>query len=108
MSVLKLRLSKVTKLLLLGIILLSWAKEGIPQPVVNLQFNVDSVLPSSEGFNYVTIGHSGTSGAPESAVYTMSGGFLHMDTAALGPNMGAAYYVYEDSEVFDPTNGRTS
>ena len=96
MSVHELRLSGVIKLLLLGIILLSWAKEGIAQPVVNLQFNVDSVLPSSEGFNYVTIGHSGTSGAPESAVYTMSGG------------LGAAYYVYEDSEVFDPTNGRTS
>ncbi len=73
------------------------------QTSFSLEFNADGVLPSSLGFQYVTGGNPGqpTSGAPEATVFSVSDGLLHMNTAALGPNMGFAYY--EKAGLFDPT-----
>jgi hypothetical protein len=78
--------------------------EGLAQTSINLEFNTDGVLPSaSDGFQYVTGGNPGepTFGAPEATVFSVSGGLLHMNTAALGTNMGFAYY--QRAGLFDPT-----
>jgi hypothetical protein len=71
---------------------------------VNLEFNTDGVLPSaSDGFQYVTGVNPGEStfGASEASVFSVSNGLLHLNTAALGSNMGFAYY--ERNGLFDPT-----
>jgi RHS repeat-associated protein len=75
-----------------------------PQCSVNLEFNTDGVLPSaSDGFQYVTGGNPGepTFGASEATVFSVSNGLLHVNTAALGPNMGFAYYTRNG--LFDST-----
>ncbi len=57
------------------------------------EFNVDGVLPSSQGaIYYLGIGAS----VPESSVYSVSGGLLHQATLGTG---AAAYYV--SPKVFD-------
>jgi len=76
----------------------------VSQCSVNLDFNADGVLPSaSDGFQYLTGTNLGlpTFFAPEAAVFSVSNGLLHLNTAALGPNVG--YADYTRNGLFDPT-----
>jgi hypothetical protein len=58
--------------------------------MLTLDFNVDGVLPSAEGWTYV--------GDPtESAVFSVSAGQLHMDTFSLGS--------VDDAEYMQPQQG---
>ena len=46
---------------------------------VNLEFNQDGVLPSSQGFTYSAT----PSATPEGSVFTVSGGLLHLNTVGI-------------------------
>src|SRR5215813_10034376 len=83
------------------ILLIVFVRGSFAQTSVLLDFNTDGVLPSAQGFTYLSNGlpQFGTQGAPEASVYSVSGGLLHLNTAALGSSMGTAYY--EAANLFD-------
>jgi len=84
------------------ILLIVFVRGSFAQTSIMIDFDTDGVLPSTQGFTYNSNGLSqfGTQGAPEASVFSVSGGFLHMNTAALGPSMGTAYY--QAVGLFDP------
>ncbi len=61
---------------------------------VDLEFNQDGVLPSSQGLTYV----SNPTGVPENSVFSVNGGMLHLDSLGTG---AATYYAL--ANVYDPT-----
>jgi hypothetical protein len=84
------------------ILLIVFVRGSFAETSIMLDFNTDGVLPSAQGFEYISTGLSGegTHGAPEASVFSVSGGLLHMNTAALGQSMGTAYY--QAAGLFDP------
>jgi concanavalin A-like lectin/glucanase superfamily protein len=63
---------------------------------INLEFEQDGVLPSSQGFTY-----SASPGVSETSVYSVAGGMLHLNTLGTG---AAAFYqlpgAYDPSQDF--------
>jgi hypothetical protein len=64
---------------------------------INLEFEQDGVLPSSQGFTYT----ASPASVAESSVFSVSGGMLHLNTLGTG---AAAYYqlpnAYDPSQDF--------
>lgn len=64
---------------------------------IDLEFEQDGVLPSSQGFTYT----ASPAGIAENSVFSVSGGLLHLNTLGTG---AAAYYqlpnAYDPSEDF--------
>ncbi len=63
-----------------------------------LDFDQPGVLPSSQGWGFVSIDHSG---AREDDVFSVSDGALHQNTTTI-PTSGAGHIIYQRSD-FDPT-----
>jgi hypothetical protein len=64
---------------------------------VILEFNEDGVLPSSQGLTYQVGGLPNPPAPPETSLFSVSGGRLHMNTIGLGSSAW-----YQLSNAYDP------
>ncbi len=65
---------------------------------VILEFNQDGILLSSQGLTYYAGGVPNATNPPESSIFSVSGGVLHMNTIGLGTSAW-----YQLSNAYDPT-----